>query len=348
MNAKLLGAFLLCAALMQGCIVVSNGGGGGHPPAPAVPGDVTFTWSFSGGTCSDVPDVKSLHIDIPGQSLQNGGIYPCLADNYPGITLHDFAAGSYTFTIEALDYGNRSIFVGSGAFTVNGNVRVTLDLTPNGQPNSYAYLTWRFPPIPSVSQNPTCAQAGMTQVQATIDGVPVSSAYNCEDGFTSQGVATPYLAPGNHAIVLEALDQYGYRYFVYQGTLQTFAGDPVSAEYHLAWSVGGTSVSWSFTTDNGSTALDCAQAGVSTVYVNFRREDGSFVYPDAGDPVPCNARPATYNFLQAGKYWVYVQAAVSGGSYASSGQTPPQITVTAGEFSDGTSPTTLMAYYQSN
>lgn len=344
MNAKTLGAFLLGAFLMQGCVVK---GGHSQPPPQPVGGDVTVTWSFSGLNCQDVPDVRSVHIVIPGETIQNAGVFPCLVDNYPGIVLHDFDPGSYDFTIEGLGYDGYVLFESHGNFVVNGNTRVTVDLTPEGQPNSYAYLSWRFPPN-QASQNPTCDQAGVTTVKVTIDGVPVSPAYHCEDGTTAQGVATPYLAPGNHDILIEAVDDSNYRYYYYQGTLQTFAYSPASQIYDLKWSVGGASVSWTFTED-GNTSFGCNAAGVDTVYVNFQDQFGNFVYPDAGDQVTCGAKPVMYNYLQGGTYKVFVQATGPGGvAYSSNMDSPPQITVIPGEFTDGTNNLITLTAYRTN
>ncbi len=334
MNAKIFGAFLL-ASVLSGCIVSTNDGdGGGHqhptPPPHAQPGDVTFTWSFSGATCSDVPYVKSVHVEIPGEDLQNGGIFPCLANGYPGIVLHDFAPGTYSFRLDALDYSNRIVFEGAGTFTINGDSRVTIDLTPVGGPTSYAYLTWRFP-ANQASGNPNCAQAGVSFVDVSIDGAAFVR-FNCEDGFLQPGVLTPYLEPGTHSIRFMAVNADGYPYYRFDGSLQTFAGNPVGAEYHLGWAVGGAGVRWELT--NGSVAQTCQQAGVTDVWINFQDANGQFVYAGAGDKQSCLAAPVFYDFLLPGTYRVFVQGTGPGGTYASNAQNPPMVTVQAGEFPD--------------
>ena len=101
MNFKSLVAIL---ALMTstGCVIR---GGGVPPPPPAQPGDVTFSWSFAGRTCADVPNVKSVVVEIPGETLDNNGVFPCLANNYPGIVLHNFVGGTYSYTLTAVGYG---------------------------------------------------------------------------------------------------------------------------------------------------------------------------------------------------------------------------------------------------
>lgn len=335
MNAKILGAFLL-ASLVSGCIVVKEdgSGGGAPPPPPAQPGDVTFTWSFSGGTCADVPYVKGIHVEIPGETLQNDGVYPCLANGYPGIVLHDFAPGTYTFTLDALDYSNQIVFQGSGTFTINGDARATVDLTPVGGPTSYAYLTWRFP-ANQASATPDCSQAGVSFVDVSLDdGAYVR--FNCIDGFAQPGVTTPYLEPGQHKISLRAVNADGYPYYQYDGWLQTFAGNPVGADYQLTWAVGGAGIRWELT--NGSVAQTCQQAGVTDVYVNFQNAQNEFLYPGAGDKQSCAAAPVFYDFLLPGTYRVFVQATGSGGTYLSNAQNPPMVTVQAGEFPDASIP----------
>lgn len=331
MNAKTLGAFLV-ALLVQGCIIVKDGGGGGggggNPPPPAQPGDVTFTWSFSGGTCMDVPDVKSVHISIPGEELQNGGYYPCLANNYPGIVLFDFAPGTYSFDIEAVSYSDTVIYIGSGTFTVNGDRRVDIDLTPVGGPNSYAYLTWRFP-ANSAHQNPTCTQAGVSFVDVSIDGSQYER-FNCEQGFTQPGVTTPYLTAGMHNISIVAVNADGYPYYRFDGSLQTFSGNPVGAHYDLGWAVGGAAIGWQLT--NNQVAQTCAQAGVTDVYINFRDSQGMWVYPGAGDKHACASAPVLYSYLLPGTYAVAIQASGTNGNYESNMQNPPTVTVTAGVF----------------
>lgn len=332
MNAKILGAFLL-ASVVSGCVVVKDGGGGGvPPPPPAQPGDVTFTWSFSGATCSDVPYVKGVHVEIPGETLQNDGVFPCLANGYPGIVLHDFAPGTYSFTLDALDYSNQIVFQASGTFVVNGDVRATVDLTPVGGPTSYAYLTWRFP-ANQAAQNPDCNQAGVSFVDVSIDDGAYAR-FNCADGFVQPGVTTPYLAPGQHRISLRAVNADGYPYYQFDGWLQTFAGNPVGADYQMTWAVGGAGVSWQLT--NGSVYQTCQQAGVTDVYVNFRNAQGEYLYPGAGDRQSCAAAPVFYDFLLPGTYSVYVEGHGPGGVvYESNGQSPPVVTVEAGQFPDG-------------
>ncbi len=334
MNPKTLLPFL-AATTLSGCLVVDGG------PGP-YRGDVGFTWTFAGLRCASVPEVASVRIRIPGEALQNDGVFPCSTNGYSGILLLDFAPGPYVFTIEGLDYGGRALYTGSGSFSVDGNIAVSTDLGPVGGQNSYAYLMWTFPPNSS-SQNPTCEQAAADHVDIRIDqGSPQRA--SCSQGFVQPGFQTGLLAPGAHQIELVGLDPSDYPYYRYVGRLQIVSGSPVSASYRFDWNIGGVSVAWQLF--NGSVSQTCAQAGVQTVSVNFQDSSGTLIYGTAGDPQPCTGAPILYNALLPGTYRVFVQGAGTGGTYRSSGQSPPIINVVAGQFVDGTSfPVVVPAYF---
>src|SRR5688572_18014061 len=164
MSVRGLLALLLCQAALFGC----------RPVVSGPPGDVTFFWTVIGGTCADHPEVQSIRINIPGEVLANGGVYPCSVNGTDGIVLHDFAAGGYSFDIDAVGYSNQVLYVSAGTFDVLGNTAVQIDLTPVGVPPSYAYLSWTFP------GGVNCAQAGISFVDVTIDGQ--TTQYECVGG----------------------------------------------------------------------------------------------------------------------------------------------------------------------
>ncbi len=350
MNPKLLTAFLVAMGSLSGCVVYdrdgSDGSGGGYDgPAQQYlqPGNVTVSWAFGGFSCNDIPDIKSVKVSIPGESLQNDGVYPCLVSSYPGIELHDFAGGAYTYTVEAFNYSNERVYSGGGTFTVDGDVRVNIDLTPAGRPTSYAYVGWSFPEN-NVSANPNCSEAGAAFVDVQIDEGPVER-FACVEGITGSGIQTPYLYPGTHDITLTAVNSSGYAYYRTYGTLKTFSGSPVSSDYLLNWAVGGAVVRWTLT--NGSVTQSCAQAGIDTVRVNFQDEAGNMVYGNAGDPMPCTSALVTYDFLQPGTYKVFLQGTGAGGTfYLSNAGSPPRLTVRAGEWPPESAGTNVTMYRQ--
>jgi hypothetical protein len=330
MNTKTLALFLSVTSL-SGCVISGNG---------PYSGNVQFTWSFAGLTCSSVPQVASVAITIPGEILENNGVYPCLTNNYPGIVLHDFLPATYSFTIQALDANGTVLYSASGGFSVNGDVAVTVDLTPTAAAPSYAYLTWSFPPN-SISANPTCSQAGVDVVDVTIDqGQP--QRYACSDGQTQPGALTVPLNAGQHTITLVASSQaIGYPYYwLLRGVLQTTASTPVSAAYLLQWAVGGVSVQWQISGN------DCFN--IPVIYVNFRDSNGNFLYPGAGDRQNCTDGLAPggairYDYLPQGNYSLTLQGLASGGFlYTNYPYTP--VTITAGYFSDSQTVRSMLHY----
>jgi hypothetical protein len=96
------------------------------------PGDVTFIWSFSGLSCAEDSRIESVRIAIPGEALDNGGVYPCTVNGVDGIILNDFAPGTYSFAIDAVDYDGTVSYTGSGGFVVDGDTLVQVDLFPAG------------------------------------------------------------------------------------------------------------------------------------------------------------------------------------------------------------------------
>lgn len=340
MNARLVVAFLAVIS-STGCIFVAGGGGGGRGGGTGgngggggtivrSPGDVTFTWSFAGQMCNQVPSVKSVKITIPGQTIDNAGVFPCLVSNYPGIVLKDFSGGLYDFSVEAIGYSNERLYSGSGSFIVDGSIRVDIDLTPVGGPNSYAYLTWRFPAMQG-APNPDCNTAGVANVLVSIDGAAPLT-IDCTLGFgKNPGVQTPFLTAGTHTIELTGVNGTGYAYYRATSTLTTTAGAPTSSEYSLPWAVGGVAVKWSLT--DGSVAQTCSQAGVSDIYINFVDAQGNLVYGSQGDPKPCTSAGVEYPFLKPGTYGVRMIAAGTGNRiYESNITAPPLVTAVAGQF----------------
>jgi hypothetical protein len=93
-----------------------------------VPGDVTFIWAFEGASCYRDGEVETVHVTIPGESLQNRGYYPCSANGHDGVTLYDFHPGDYDFYLEAIDYSGLVSFEARGHFYVDGNTTVNVNL----------------------------------------------------------------------------------------------------------------------------------------------------------------------------------------------------------------------------
>ncbi|HLL55742.1 MAG TPA: hypothetical protein VK447_19430 [Myxococcaceae bacterium] len=299
---------------------------------------MTFSWTFYGQTCQQAGNVASVRITIPGESLANGGVYPCASNGYPGIVLHDFVAGTYSFTIEGLSNTGVQLYVASGTFVVNGNILVNVDLVPPGPNSSWSLLTWTFPAEQGITR--PCEDRGIAYVDVQIDGGPITR-YNCVDGITNPGVRSAMVAPGTHTINLWAVDVYDYAYYSLSSSLTTLQNSQSQSQYALLWAVGGTSVTWSLT--NGTTSPTCAQANLNTMYVTFRNtQTGKYLYGVYNDYTTwdrienfcANHTYLYWSFLPPGQYQVYMRAVGGQGvsTYASNFQNAPTVTITAGTF----------------
>lgn len=329
-NSRFL-SFATVALLMMsasGCVCVTGGGGGSR-------GNVTFTWTFQGRQCFEVPDVTTVAIQIPGQTLQNDGRYPCTSAGTAGITLLNFRAGTYSYTIQGLNSANTVIYSSQGTFTIDGNVTEAVDLTPTGNAKGSIFVTWTFPTGTTV----TCAN--LQAVQISIDGAQPGQEVACTAGTTSPGVEIQNLAPGQHSIDLAARDANGFFYYRKVSSFVVIAGGSTSQQYQLDWAVGSLALKW--TMSNGVTQLNCAQAGISTIRINLRDSQGNEVYGVNGVDVPClaNALQGTrFPYLYAGNYTVFLQGVGTGSVlYKSNFTTPPQRAVVAGQFPDIDNPT---------
>jgi len=305
--------------------------------SPPVPGDVTFRWSFSGSTgsrCVDVPEVQRVRITIPGEVLANDGLFPCSTAGVDGITLRDFAPGAYNYTVEALGSTHTVLYKGSGSFTVDGDKLVNATLTSTSQ---RVYISWSFPANTS-SSNPNCTQAEVAWVDVRID-TGEWSRLACTAGWGSSQVLSPVLSPGTHFIEFVGVGSSGQTYYFANGTLNIQSGSPTAVSYAL-WAVGTLALRWDLV--DGSVQKTCAQAGVSSVFIDLRdTTTGTFLYGGQGDPQPCNGAPILYRFLKPSSYQVYIRGTGSGGVVYTNQYTPPTLTVTAFQQKTGADAFTL-------
>ncbi|WP_239989058.1 hypothetical protein [Corallococcus macrosporus] len=295
---------------------------------------MTFRWSFGGLRCDEDRAVAGVNVIIPGELLANDGRYSCQANGFDGIVLHRFAPGTYSFRLEGVGYGNELLYEVQGSFTVNGNVTVDVDMTPVGAPPSFAYLSWLFPPN-SYSHSPNCNQAGITFVEASVDGGEFER-FDCWDGQGGEQIRTPYLTPDYHFVELVAVDGGGLPWYYFGGDILTQLGRPTSHTASL-WAIGGASVRWELRSRHG-TPLSCYAAGLNRVGINFRDiHTGELVYGDVGDWHDCvdgpnEASVVVYQFLRPGRYVVEMYARAGDGREYFSPEGSPVIDVVAHEF----------------
>jgi hypothetical protein len=306
------------------------GGGTGGGGGALASGNIIFLWNFAGQTCAQTPSVQSVRVTIPGQTLMNGGVFQCSNGGSDGIQLLNFAAGAYAYTLEGLSSSNSVLYAKSGNLTVNGDVQVNATLDPVNAPGSLA-LSWTFPPN-STSSMPNCTQAGVTDVVVTIDATPQT--VPCAQGYGTTQTVFNNLAPGNHALVLEARDSSQFTYYSAAVNFTLTAGQQASRSILMGWAVGGLPVKWSFS--NGVSQLNCAQAGASTMNVNLRDSSGTLIYGTVGVDVPCSdngVQGTTFPALSGGAYEIFLQSYGTGSVlYRSNFTTPPSVNVANGVF----------------
>ena len=271
-------------------------------------GDVTFYWDFGPARlgCSQVPGVAEVVVDIAGERLENDGVYGCANGGVAGITLFDFAPGTYDYTLWARDQSGAVLYQASGTFRVDGSISVPVTLIPSPSATGSVYLTWSFPGGRRCSADPA-----ITTVQVSFDqGTPI--AIPCSDGQTTDGALVSNLYGGAHQIDLLAMGASGFTYYAASSTLDVYPGGAAAYDYQLDWAAGGLAVRWRLW--DGQTELTCAQAHVTTVYVNLVDPSGHFVYDpnQSGVAVDCvdgqGLQGTVFPYLSPGTYQVLFQA----------------------------------------
>lgn len=247
--------------LLVGAVVSMSGCGARSP------GDVTFLWSFEGQGCGLVPDVSRVVVDIPGQTLENSGVYSCLTAGTAGIKLFGFRGGSYPYTVRGQASDGTTLYQATGSFVVDGDVIVNVDLRADPNAPATVSITWAFPPNGATNgRAASCAEAGVTDLYLAIDNVPVS--VSCQDGNSSPGVAYR-VTPGQHSIEIAGGSRTGLNtaqgpnvFYLYQktSTLTAMVGNTAQNHYSLDWSAGSFDVRWSFANN-----LNCAQNNVNFI-----------------------------------------------------------------------------------
>ncbi|MGV3624348.1 MAG: hypothetical protein ACO1OB_26245 [Archangium sp.] len=323
----------------SGCVCVTNGGGRS--------GDIIFTWNFAGQPCALVPDVAQVAVQIPGQTLQNNGVYGCVNAGTAGIRLLNFRAGTYDYIISGQDSRGVVIYQATGKVTVNGDVAMDVTLQPTSEAKGSARMYWSLP----AGSNVDCAT--IQTVDISVNGTLITSA-PCTQGMVIPGRQDPPGAlitgifPGQNTFTLSARDGNSFFYYRSDFTLNVVAGQEIAENRTLQWAVGSLPVRWSFS--NGASALNCNQAGITSVFVNLRDSTGAFVYSGAGTQLPCtnaNGFDGTlFPYLYADVYGLVVQACDGANRlYTTNQNTPPQGAVVAGNFPlvDASTPVALVA-----
>ena len=317
-HSRFLSSIIAAVALMSstGCVFSNT------PTPTGRSGDITFTWQFAGRQCFEVPEVVQVAVSIPGQTLQNNGVYGCLNANAGGIKLLNFRAGTYSYTISGQNAQGTVIYEVSGRLTVNGDVVNAVNLLPTGSATGSVYVTWTLPTATPV----TCQYIAAVDI-AIDNGTPTS--VNCAAGGTTPGVLLQNLSVGRHTIDISARDNAGLYYYRARNSFDVYAGGATTQQFSLAWIVGSAPVKWTFS--NGVTQLTCAQAGVFDVGITLRDANGDTTFTS-----PClNGGVQGYQvpYVYYGTYQIFLAATGTGGViYRSSSAVPPTYNVEPGVF----------------
>ena len=140
---------------------------------------------------------------------------------------------------------------------------------------------------------------------------------------------------GTASLSLAAADMNGFVYFRKQTSAQVVPSASTPVTVTLDWDVGSLPVKWQL--KDGTQTLTCAQAGVTSVFLNLRTAQGTFLYADAGAEVPCadamTGQGTVFPYLPQGSFEAFFQAVGTGGKlYKTNQMTPPRVTVRAGQF----------------
>ncbi|MBI5542296.1 MAG: hypothetical protein HY901_00280 [Deltaproteobacteria bacterium] len=157
---------LIAAFSLTGCVFHTSDAEG--PPSGSF-GDITFTWTFAGHSCAQAYDVDRVHVTLDGpsgrQQLESDGYFKCSPAGIDGIRLLDFAPGSYTFRVDALDFQGSTLYTANGNLYVNGDVYRSVDLLPVSS-QGRMQVFWQFRDANNAIQ--PCSGTGIA------DGTPVT------------------------------------------------------------------------------------------------------------------------------------------------------------------------------
>jgi hypothetical protein len=265
-------AVLGCA--LPSCILQTNAaeGSGASPDT----GDMTFLWSFDGQTCAQATLVRRLRISIAGpygsENLDdfNDG-YPCRREGVDGITLRAFRAGTYTFTLDALDSDGQALYTATGSAYVQSGVNVRVPVTLHSvSQRGLVKISWTFAP----DKRP-CAKAGIagpegvSEVSVRVDG-EVAQSFPCADASSSEG-GDLWLDEGTHQLQLDGVIARGGEkqtwYSVSRSLTLTAeaiaSGQPTPLSVNL--DVVAAQATFVPVSDAQGAPFSCAAAGVSVV-----------------------------------------------------------------------------------
>ncbi len=230
--------------------------------------ELVINWTFAGGkTCADV-SVATIEVDIAGEVL-NPNQFACTENAVlvTGVDLGRFLVGEYDVQITGFDKSSNPTYQLAQTIRVssaqNPNV-IALDIPVFAAQSGQGSLTllWTF-------DGKSCAAAGVSTVNVSVDGTPITDEYNnanipCNEGGTD-GVTIGPLSAGTHAVSMTASGSSHTDYALalsaniadgndtaLSPNLVSHSTNPATATAELSWSFAG---------------MSCADAKVDSVHV---------------------------------------------------------------------------------
>lgn len=300
-------------AMASGCII-HNEGTTVVREDPNAPGDISFLWSFDGESRCASAGVASVGVQVLTASATVTAfedVVDCLGG---GLTLTDFAPGTYELWLDAFSVNGALLYQGEATVRVAPGVDNdigTVELSRIVQRGSVAfYWGFRYP----TDDNPVfdCDVAGVSEIDVFIDPVDGAS-----EGFAEtlpcdqEGIAIDNLIEGDYRVELFGYGRYqGEDLALYEtafdvtvpGNQEAMLGDILLDR--IFESFGDIEVSW--TLPEGT----CAELGVTALNVSIRRvgsglEDDTFT-------IDCDRAFALRQTFVPGAYVVDIVAAGNG------------------------------------
>ena len=218
---------------------------------------VEVDWTFGGKSCADA-GVSTITIDMDGERL-TPNTFTC-QEAGQGVALGTFLLGPYTVTVSGYDQDNNLIYQTTATIQVQrGQNKFLIDAKPT---TGTATLDWTW-------GGQTCAAAGVTSVQISVDNSVITGAqgFPCTNSGVDGATIGP-LSPGNHTIALAAYGAGSSYYAVDNVVVNVAAGfdTPVQVNVPAAQpTTASADVRWTF----GSTGLNCQQVGVDHIWIYF-------------------------------------------------------------------------------
>jgi hypothetical protein len=234
---------------------------------------LTVYWTFDGLSCTDA-GVAVIQVAIDGEKLTPDR-FSC-ADAKAGADLGSYLIGPYNLTVIGYDLSGVALYQAAQQIrVVRGGTTVNIDVTPGS-----VTLRWTF-------DGKSCAAAGVTVVNASVDNQVLTDSHNNPDlpcsSSGADGVTVLPLSGGVHSFDLVGKAGGTVKYALNGLQVSVVVGQSTDASPNLlpaAPTTASANLTWAF---DGKT---CAAANVDHVQIFFDPKPDGSGGADAGT-VPC-------------------------------------------------------------